>query len=183
MPLPTLAFLALASGLAAALAAGTQLRLSLRPVLLTGSFGVYLIFLSLLFVPVSVYFYMFHGDWFLLYLVDVRGIPSAVALIGFLLEGGIGVVGFMFGASLARSQRTTAGIASIAACLVASIAVAAVCHERLGVIGSFPQYHGDFGLQSYASSNVMKGSLPMGALLGVGTVFLIWRLRYAGRRH
>ena len=41
-------------------------------------------------VPVSVYFYVFHGDWFLLYLFDVSRIPSAIAMVGFFVQAGLG---------------------------------------------------------------------------------------------
>jgi hypothetical protein len=183
LPFPTLVLLALAIGVAAALSAGNRLRLSLKPVLLTGSFITFFIFIGLVWIPVSAYFYIFYGDWFVLYSIDVRRIPSAVALVGFLLEGGIGVLGFLLGASLARTQRSSVGAAVIALCLAASGAVVFFYRERLSVIGSYAQYYGDFGLEPYRSSALMKSVLPMSVILFAGTVFLLIRLYFwRGRR-
>ena len=77
-------------GLAAALAGRQELRMSPRPIALTRSFGAYLSYVSLVVVPASAYFYAFHGDWFLHYTVDVERIPSAVALVGFVGQAGLG---------------------------------------------------------------------------------------------
>ena len=48
----------------------------------------------LLLLPVSLYFYVFHGDWFMLYTFDVRRVPSALALFGFAVELAVGLLGF-----------------------------------------------------------------------------------------
>ena len=97
MPFPSFVFLAFACGIAAALAARVELRMSIRPVPLTNSFYVFTIFVSLVLVPASAYFYVFHGDWFLLYAINVQKIPSAIALLVFLLEAGVGFFGFRRG--------------------------------------------------------------------------------------
>ena len=94
MPFTTLLLLGFGVGAAAALAGAAELRVSPRPVLLSDSFGAFVAFMLLLLVPVSVYFYVFHGDWFMLYTVDVRRIPSALALLGFALELAVGLLGF-----------------------------------------------------------------------------------------
>ena len=56
--------------------------MSPRPLPLTRSFVAYVSFACLVIAPISVYFYVFHGDWFLLYLIDVNRIPSAIAMVG-----------------------------------------------------------------------------------------------------
>ena len=177
MPFPTLTILVFGIGVAAALAAAERLRFSPRPVLLTGGFAVYALFLGLLFVPVSAYFYIFHGDWFLLYLIDVQKIPSALALLFFVLEACLGVLGYVLGASLARAQNMASGSAIAGGCLIASVAVVFAFPDRLSVVGTFAQYRGDFGLVSYQASTVLQGAVPMGALLLAGTAFLLIRLR------
>jgi hypothetical protein len=156
--------------------------MSIRPVLLTNSFFVFAIFVSLVLVPASVYFYVFHGDWFLLYSINVQKIPSAIALFVFFLEAGIGILGFVIGAILARGRRLSIGFVLIAASTVASIAAAFIFPERLSVVGSYAQYHGDFGLESYASSVVLKGSLAIGAILAIGIAFLVTSLNARGTR-
>ena len=71
MPHPTVLFLAFATGLAAAIAGRSELKISPRPALFTRSALAFLIFDFLVLVPASAYFYVFHGDWFLLYALDV----------------------------------------------------------------------------------------------------------------
>lgn len=182
MPLPTVVFFALASGVAAALASRVELRLSPRPPLLTRSFGAYAIFAGLVLVPVSVYFYVFHGDWFLLYAFDVRRIPSAVALVGFLVQGGLGAAGFLFGAGLVRSQRDSAAWLLLFALIALAVGIPFGAAERLQRVGSYAQFQGDFGLEPYGRGPLMQGAILMGAFLVVGLGALVLRLHLGGRR-
>lgn len=181
MPLPTLVLIAFGVGVAAALLGGTELRLSPRHTVLTSCFKAYGLYLLLVLVPISVYFYVFHGDWFLLYAFDVRRIPSAVALVGFTAEAGVGVLGFLLGATFARNQRIGVGLAVIATATVGAFAVVALWPDRLSVVGTYAQYRGDFGLRSYGGA-LMHAGVVMGALLAYATVFLLFRIRRASRR-
>jgi uncharacterized membrane protein YuzA (DUF378 family) len=149
--------------------------------MLTSSFKAYALFLSLLLLPISVYFYVFHGDWFLLYAVDVHHVPSAVALLGFMAEGGFGVLGFSLGAALARSQRNGLGYAVVGLAGLLSLSVIALWPERLAVVGTCAQYRGDFGLHAYGGA-LMHAGLAMGLLLAYGATYLLVRIRSAGRR-
>lgn len=180
MPLPTLVFLALGIGVAAALAGGTELRLSPRHALLTNSFMAFAMFLGLVLLPASAYFYIFHGDWFLLYTIDVNRIPSAMALVGFILEAGVGMAGFSLGAGLARSQRSRAGIVAVAVCLLLCGSVVLVWPERLSMVGTLAQYRGGFGLTDYGGS-LLQGAMAMAGFIVVGGVFLVLRIRLGGR--
>ena len=181
MPLPTFAFLAVSVGIASALVGGSELRLSPRHALLTGAFKAYALFLGLVLLPASTYFYTFHGDWFLLYVVDVRRIPSALALIAFTLEAALGAGAFLLGASLARSQRTSLGYALVGAFAAAAAAVLVLFQERLLVVGTYAQYRGDFGLTSYGGV-LMQGSLAMGTIVLVSLAYLLARIHQAMRR-
>jgi len=176
LPLPTLLMLAIAIGIAAALAGGNELRLSPRHALLTSCFSAYASFMCLLLVPVSVYFYIFHGDWFLLYFIDVGVVPSAVALLGFVAEGAVGVGGFSLGAALARNQRVTTGGVLIALCVLASVLVLILFPARLSVVGTYAQFEGNFGLEPYGGV-LMKGGAAMAGYIAVGTAFLLLRIR------
>jgi hypothetical protein len=180
MPLPTLVFVAFGVGVAAALLGGAELRESPRHAAFTSTFKAYAMFLTLVVLPASVYFYVFHGDWFLLYALDVRRIPSAVALLGFLVEGGLGIAGFALGSQFARTQRTTLGFVVAVACAMAAVAVIVMCRERLSVVGTFSQYRGDFGLQSYGGA-LMQASLIMGSALVYGAAYLLVRIRLAAK--
>jgi hypothetical protein len=181
MPLPTLVFIAFGVGTAAALLGGSELRLSPRHVMLTSTFKSYALFLTLVLLPVSVYFYVFQGDWFLLYAVDVRRIPSAIALLGFVAEGAFGVLGFSLGAALARNQRTGLGYAVLGMAASSSLAVVLLWPERLSVVGTFAQYRGDFGLRAYGGT-LMQAGFAMGLLLAYGASYLLVRIRVACRR-
>jgi hypothetical protein len=182
VPLPTLICLAFATGVAAALAGRGELRLSPRHAFLTSAFGAYLIFATLVLVPASVYFYVFHGDWFLLYLFDVQRIPSAIALVGFLVEAGIGALGFSAGAALLRSQRETFAGAAIAAAVITAAVVPAVLRHRLSVAGTFAQFEGQFGLTPFPDSPLFLGGIAMFLLVAAGFAFLVVRLNYASVR-
>jgi hypothetical protein len=166
-------------GVATAMAAGSELRLSPRHAMLTSGFKTFGLFGVLLVIPILLYFYVFHGDWFLLYSVDVRRIPSAVALLGCCAVFGIGVAGFSLGAVLARTQRTTAGYVAVGIAGALALSVVAIWHHRLSLVGTFAQYHGDFGLVSYGGA-LLQGGVAMGVILAVGTGYLLFRIR-AGR--
>lgn len=181
MPLPLFAFLAVAAGVATAFAGGNELRLSPRHALLTSTFFAFACYLGLLLVPASAYFYIFHGDWFLLYAFDMRLIPSAIALVGFMLLALLGVLGFSLGAGLARSQRTGTGGAAIGVCVVAAVAVAIGLRDRLGLVGSYAQYRGGFGLEPYGGT-LLQGTLAMAGYLVLGLVFLLLKVRAASGR-
>ena len=183
MPFPTFIFVAFACGIAAALAARVELRMSIRPVPLTNSFFVFGIFTWLVLIPASVYFYVFHGDWFLLYSINVQKIPSAVAILVFLFEAGTGFFGFTIGSILARGQQLAAGYILIAVSVLASVAVVVIFADRLAFVGTYAQYHGDFGLEPYRSSVALKGTVSMGAILTIGIVYLLTSLNYRGSRN
>lgn len=182
VPLPTLLCLAFASGVASALAGRAELRVSPRPPLLTQSFLCWLSFAAFVLVPVSVYFYAFHGDWFLLYAIDVRRIPSALAMVGFSLEIVVGALGFIAGAALVRGQRESLGTALAAAFALAAALVVPVAADRLARVGSYAQYQGGFGLTPYTAGPLFHGTLAMSAFLVIGLAILLGRLHLGSRR-
>lgn len=181
MPFPTLVFIILAVGVAAAQLGGAELRLSPRPAMLTSCFKAYALFVALVAVPVSIYFYVFHGDWFLLYTLDVQRIPSAIALLGFLLQAGLGAVAFVAGALLSRAQRTSAGYALVGAFALAALLVVPLFHGRLSVVGTFAQYRGDFGLRPYGGA-LLQGGMVMSVLLAGAAAYLLIRTYASSRR-
>lgn len=176
MPFTSLLFFGLGLGAASALAGANELRVSPRSVLLTDSFVAFTAFMLLLLLPASAYFYVFHGDWFLLYTVDVRTIPSALALLGFALEFALGLLGFGLSAFCVRAARTTWSHATVAICAVAALGIVFICPERLRVVGSFRQYRGGFGLVNYGGA-LLQGALALGSLLLAGATFLMLRIR------
>ncbi|MCA9602184.1 MAG: hypothetical protein R3A78_10470 [Polyangiales bacterium] len=182
MPLPVLVSLAFAVGSAAAACAEAELRISPRPALLTQGAMAFLIFDALVVVPVATYFYAFHGDWFLLYLVDARRIPSALALLALVLVGGCGAVGFAAGATLVRAHKLGLAIAVSVLAVVASAAVVVFARDRLGAVGSYAQYAGHFGLKPFAEGSLLQGALVMGPLFVAAALLLCVRIYVGGRR-
>jgi len=155
--------------------------MSPRPIPMTRGFVSYLSYACLVVTPVSVYFYVFHGDWFLLYFVDVQRIPSAVALVGFVAQAGLGALGFIVGAVLVRNQRETiVGVLAVAV-FAAGAAVVFLYTDRLAQVGTHAQFHGQFGLEAYEDGPLITGGLTMAALSLVGLGFLFARLWMSGR--
>ncbi len=181
MPLPPLLAFALLTGLLASLAGRQELRMSPRPIVLTRGFASYVSYACLVVVPISVYFYVFHGDWFLLYVFDVDRIPSAIALIGFVLEAGLGALAFLLGAALVRNQREV--VVAVLAGVVAILGAVAVLlyTDRLGQVGTHAQFHGQFGLTGYSDGPLLTGALAMGGVSVIGLAFLLGRLWVTGR--
>ena len=181
MPLPPLVAFALLTVLAAALADRHELRMSPRPILLTRGFAAYLSYALLVVVPISVYFYVFHGDWFLLYAFDVTRIPSAVALIGFLAQACIGVLGFLGGAILVRAQREVVVAVLTGVVFVAGATVVIVYLDRIAQVGNYDEFHRQFGLTSYEEGPLLTGGLAMGGIAVTGLAFLLTRLWMSNR--
>lgn len=166
--------------MASALLGGSELRESPRHAVLTGSFKAFALFLMLVVLPASVYFYVFHGDWFVLYTFDVRRVPSALALLGFVIELALGVSGFALGSMFARTQRTTLGFGTAVGAWIAAVASIVTFRERLAVVGTFAQYRGDFGLRPYGGA-LMQAGLIMGLALLYGAGYLLFRIRMAAK--
>lgn len=176
MPFTTLLLLAFGMGAASALAGAHELRLTPRHALFSSTFAAFGAFLLFLLLPVSIYFYVFHGDWFLLYLVDVRRIPSALALFGFLFEGAFGVLGFAIGASCVRAQKANWVAYLLLVVGLIAIGVLFIAPERLLSVGNYRQYRGGFGLTKYGGT-LLQGGLLMGGILLLGATFLVLRIR------
>lgn len=172
---------ALASGFAATLAGRHELRKSPRPLLLTGSFVAFFSYAVLVLVPASVYFYVFHGDWSLFYFVDVSKVPSAIALLGFVAQVGLGAMGFLLGGMLVRNQREAIVGVLLGLVLVAGGVVTALYSDRLAVVGRYREFHKDFGLSPYEAGPLMTGGMVMAGIVLVGLIFLLVRLWLAGR--
>ena len=181
MSLPFLMFLAFGSGVAAALAGRAELRISPRIALLTDSAGAYLMYEVLLLAPITAYFYMFHGDWFVLYLVDSTTVPSAIALMGLIVVVALGAGGFVLGTGLVRSQREGIAMGAVGASLLGCVAAVIAGWSRLGTMGSYAQFHGDFGLKPIGGP-LLYGTAVMAVVLAAGLAYVLVRLYIGGRR-
>ncbi|MEO1398704.1 MAG: hypothetical protein AAFU56_07555 [Pseudomonadota bacterium] len=176
MPFPTLLSLAFVTGIGAALAGRGEIRNSPKPPWLSYSFGAYVSFLSLVLVPISVYFYLFHGDWFLLYLVDVGRVPSALAMTGFFGQAAMGCSGFLIGAAAVRTRRETLGGLLVVVVLFLAALALVLLRQRLAVVGNYAQFQTGLGLLPYGRGALWQGTIAMGVLLFSGLAYLLVRL-------
>ena len=181
VPLSFLFLFVCAVGIAAALAGGNELRLSPRHALVTNSFLVYGAFVMLVALPTAVYFYVFHGDWFLHYVADVRRIPSAVAMLGFIALVLLFVGSFVVGAAFARSQHVNWGFAAIGVLILLGAVVFLLWPDRWRMVGTYPQFRGNFGLHPYGGV-LRRGGVAMAFYLIAGTFYLLLRIRLGVRR-
>jgi phosphoglycerol transferase MdoB-like AlkP superfamily enzyme len=176
LPFTTLLLWAFGMGAAAALSGVHELRVSPRPFLLSDSFAAFVVFMLFLLLPASLYFYVFHGDWFMLYLVDVRRVPSPLVPLGLFAEFVFGVCGFAYAAICVRAQHSSWVAFALLACVAGALSVLLVYPDRLQHVGTLRQFQGGFGLARYGGA-LMQGGLAMGGLLAAGSVFLVYRIR------
>ncbi len=166
MPIAFAPLVGLALGAALAWLAAPELMRLDGPIVACRPFAVVTAFAGLVFLPVVGYFVAFHGDWSYLYLVSWQRVPSAVDLGLVLIAGATVVAGFGLAVGPVRTRRLGPVVA-----LVVGLPVVA---RRLGVSGTYAQYHGEFGTQPIGASVLGKGVLLMTAVLALG---LAWTVR------
>lgn len=181
MPLPILFVLAFATGVGAALADRAELRALPDGSFASRGFWAYTSYATLVLVPTTVYFYLFHGDWSVLYAFNVRRIPSAVALLAFIAELGLGLGGFALCASLLRARRTHVVLAVLAAALAVVVLVVLAGWKRLSVVGTLAQHQRGIALPAQAAA-VLEGAIVCGVIMAAGYAYLLWRLGVGPRR-
>jgi len=180
--LPISFVIAYAAGIIASLASRAELRGTPRPSLATAGFRAFATYVLLVLVPSTVYFYAFHGDWFLLYLVDSTTVPSAVALLLFVVEAIVSAVGFASGAHLVRLQRETLAIVIATLTSVLGVGLLLVLRDRVTTVGSYAQFHGTFGLKPWLASPLLPAVVLFSTLIVVGLVHACVRTHWGGRR-
>src|SRR5262249_16689989 len=113
---------------------------------------------------------------------DVHTVPSAVAMVGFVLEVGVGAAGFGVGAALVRGQREPLAGALAGAAVLAGVLVAWLARDRLALVGSYAQFGGGFGRVAFGSWPVVPGAVVRGTLMVVGLAIAVGRILLGARR-
>ena len=108
--------------------------------------------------------------------------PSALALLGAVAQGAVGMVAFQLGAVLVRSQRESVAATLAALFFVIAALPAGLFLDRLKWVGTFAQFDRNFGLQPYAESAVLQGSLAMGSLVTLALVVTLLGIRPGSNR-
>lgn len=167
MPLLFLLLVAIATGVLSAHAGRDEVRHSADPVWRMEAFLAYALFVAFALLPTAIYFYVFHGDWFLFYWVDTGRAPWIWGLLAILLLLGAASLGFGIGAALCRASRDLAARRITVGAFFIAVAVWPLAWDRLSLVGSYRQFTRDYGLTPFASSPAFYSGLVMLVIIGV----------------
>lgn len=176
LPLIFLMFIALSTGVLAANAGREEVRHSADPLWRMEAFLAYAIFAGLVLLPTAIYFYAFHGDWFLCYWIDTTRAPWAWGILAIGVVAALSVLGFRLGAALCRAGRDTLLRRIAIAGFAVSLAVWPGVWSRLRMVGSYREFTRDYGLTGYFSSPVFYAGMIMLILLIASFAWVIYRV-------
>ena len=145
-------------------------------------FLAFMIYVAMVIVPASIYFYAFHGDWFLSYFSGAG--PSAWGgLFMVLLLLGTGAGGYAFGRHYCRRDRLRVCAQAIAGCAFSAFVGCLVFFSRVMNVGTYRQYHGEFGLTPLFQSATFAACVLMGGVLIGGLVYTIRQVKELSLGH
>ena len=176
LPLLFLLLITIATGALSAYAGRDEVRDSPDPVWRMESFLAYALFVALVLLPTVIYFYIFHGDWFLFYWFDTDRAPVSWGLLAALLLLGAAFLGFRIGAALCRASRDAATRRITAGALFIALAVWPLGWDRLSVVGSYRQFTRDYGLTAFFSSPAFYSGLAMLLTIALACGWLVYRI-------
>ena len=136
-------------------AAGEELTRASGALGSTRSLAVVVLFSFLIYGPMAGYFLAYATDWSLAYLFDGRHLPSAMMLVGMLLDIAVVPVGFAVGASQVRQRKLMALLPMGVVPLALAAVVVGVLARRLALYGTYAQ------VQRGGSADPLPGS-PVG---------------------
>ena len=131
----------------------------------------YGLFVCFVLFPTALYFYVFHGDWFLFYWVDTGRAPWIWGTVVVLLLFGASFAGFRIGAVACRASRAMVARRVAMLGLLAALSVWPLAWSRLSVVGSQRQFIRDYGLVGFFSSAAFYSGLVM---LVIVVAALVW---------
>jgi hypothetical protein len=164
-------------GVAFAWAAADEIASDPTSVLGSRALVVAVLFGVLVFAPASGYFVAFDGDWAFAYLVNTQRMPSAVVLALVLVDASAVPAGFLFAAPHARRRRIGTVLTLAAVPGLLTLLCMLIFSRRLGVAGTWSQFHGDFGTRSVAGTPLGWALLWMNGVLGVAVALTVRELR------
>jgi hypothetical protein len=169
-------FVAIATGALAAHAGRDEVRQSADPIWRMESFLGYAIFVGLVLLPTTIYFYAFHGDWFLFYWIDTSRSPWIWGILATLLLVAAAFLGFRLGAALCRASRDEAVRRATLGVLLFALAVWPLAWSRLSVVGSHRQFTRSYGLIEFFSSAAFYSGLTMLVIGGIAFASTVLRI-------
>jgi hypothetical protein len=179
LPLVFLLFTTFASGISAAHAGRDEVRLSPEPIWRMETFSAYALFVALVLLPTTIYFYAFHGDWFLMYSVDTGAAPWLWGIVAILAMLASAAAGFRLGVAFCRASRALAVRRAVTGALLIGVSVWPLAWNRLSAVGSYRQFARDYGLIPFFRSAACYSGL---ALLVIGLAAFVWVITRIGRQ-
>jgi hypothetical protein len=140
------------------------------------AFLAYALFVGFVLLPTAIYFYVFHGDWFLFYWVDTGRAPWVWGLLASVFVLGAAALGFWLGAILCRASRDVAARRITIGALFIALAVWPLGWERLSVVGSHRQFTRDYGLTAFFASPAFYSGLAMLVIIGGAFGWIVYRI-------
>ncbi len=176
MPLFFLLFIAIATGALSAYAGLDEVRHSSDPVWRMEAFLAFALFVGFVLLPTAIYFYVFHGDWFLFYWVDTGHATWLWGLLVVLFLLCSAFMGFVLGATFCRASRNVAARRIALGALLIAVAVWPLAWTRLSVVGSYRQFTRDYGLVPFFASPAFYSGLAMLIVIGVAFGSAVYRI-------
>lgn len=176
LPLLFLLLITIATGVLSAHAGRDEVRHSADPMWRMEAFLAYAVFVGLVLLPTVMYFYVFHGDWFLFYWVDTGRAPWVWGMLAILFLVGAASLGFWIGAALSRASRDEAVRRIAVGSLFIAVAVWPLGWDRLSSVGSYRQFTRDYGLITFLASPAFYAGLAMLVIIGVAFASLFYRI-------
>jgi hypothetical protein len=176
LPLLFLLLITIAMGALSAHAGRDEVRHSADPVWRMEAFLAYALFVGFVLLPAVIYFYAFHGDWFLSYWVDTGRAPWVWGMLAVLFLIGAASLGFWLGAALCRASREGAVRRIAVSALFIAAAVWPLGWDRLSAVGSYRQFTRDYGLVTFLASPAFYSGLAMLVIIGAAFAWLVYRI-------
>jgi len=182
LPLFFLLLIAVATGALSAHAGRDEVRHGADPIWRMDAFQAYAIFLGSVLFPTAIYFYVFHGDWFLFYWVDTARAPWIWGVLVSLLLLGAAILGFGVGVALCRASRDAAARRIAIGMLFVALIVWPLGWRRLSVVGTYRQFARSYGLIEFFASPAFQSGLAMLLINGVALVWIVYRIERQTRQ-
>jgi len=160
-------------GVTSALASRVQLRLSSQPWFSTRYFASLATFLLMVVMPSTAYRYFFHPDWATMYAFEASRATGLFAVVTLLIGLGAGVGAFWLGSYCCRERKDWILLVVLGVAVAALALIAALGSARIGQVGTYAQWVGEFGLQPLGATDVLPELLISVVALAVGWLYLL----------
>ena len=182
VPIPLAIFVGILLGLAFARAAHHSLAQGTEGPHTSPTFALVSAFGLLILAPVTGMSVAMSPDWALCYVVDSQRAPVISETLSVMLAALSVPMSYLWGAVLAGRRRLGLLTRHIAVTACVTILLCALLWKRMSVQATYPQFHGDFGVQPVAGSNLGYAILWMLILLCLATVWTLVALTRLGQQ-